>query len=38
MFTETHPSMKILRNQWEDQPELGPHTDGVDTISPDWLR
>ena len=38
MFAATHPSMKILRSQWEGQPELGPHTGGVDIISPDWLR
>lgn len=32
-FTATDPSVKILRSQWEEQPELGPHTDGVGTIS-----
>lgn len=32
-FTATDPSVKILRDQWEEQPELGPHTDGVGTIS-----
>ena len=26
--------MKINRDQWKEQPELGPHTDGVGTISP----
>ncbi|KAF8260154.1 RdRP-domain-containing protein [Lactarius quietus] len=34
-FTSTDPSVKILRNQWEEQPDLGPHTDGVGTISPE---
>jgi RNA-dependent RNA polymerase len=33
-FTATEPSVKILRGQWEEQPDLGPHTDGVGTISP----
>jgi RNA-dependent RNA polymerase len=33
-FTATDPSVKINRDQWEEQPELGPHTDGVGTISP----
>ncbi|KAH8995451.1 RdRP-domain-containing protein [Lactarius akahatsu] len=33
-FTATDPSTKIYRDQWEEQPELGPHTDGVGTISP----
>ncbi|KAI9446026.1 RdRP-domain-containing protein [Lactarius indigo] len=34
-FTATDPSVKIRRDQWEEQPELGPHTDGVGTISPE---
>ncbi|KAH9018099.1 RdRP-domain-containing protein [Lactarius pseudohatsudake] len=34
-FTATEPSVEILRNEWEEQPELGPHTDGVGTISPE---
>ncbi|KAI9446028.1 RdRP-domain-containing protein [Lactarius indigo] len=34
-FTATEPSVKIRRDQWEEQPELGPHTDGVGTISPE---
>lgn len=34
-FTATDPSVKIRRNQWEEQDELGPHTDGVGTISPE---
>ncbi|KAH8998323.1 RdRP-domain-containing protein [Lactarius hatsudake] len=34
-FTATDPSTKIYRDQWEKQPELGPHTDGVGTISPE---
>ncbi|KAI9449719.1 RdRP-domain-containing protein [Lactarius psammicola] len=34
-FTATGPSVKIRRDQWEEQPELGPHTDGVGTISPE---
>ncbi|KAF8259784.1 RNA dependent RNA polymerase-domain-containing protein [Lactarius quietus] len=33
-FTATDPSVKILRDQWEEQPDLGVHTDGVGTISP----
>lgn len=33
-FIATDPSVKINRDQWEEQPELGPHTDGVGTISP----
>lgn len=32
-FTSTDPSVKIRRDQWEEQPELGLHTDGVGTIS-----
>lgn len=32
-FTSTDPSVKIRRDQWEEQPELGVHTDGVGTIS-----
>ena len=34
-FTATDQSVKIRRDQWEEQPDLGPHTDGVGTISPD---
>ncbi|KAH9018106.1 RdRP-domain-containing protein [Lactarius pseudohatsudake] len=34
-FTATDPSVKIRRDEWEEQPELGPHTDGVGTISPE---
>ncbi|KAH8995456.1 RdRP-domain-containing protein [Lactarius akahatsu] len=34
-FTATDPSVNIYRDQWEEQPDLGPHTDGVGTISPD---
>lgn len=34
-FTATEPSVKIRRNQWEEQDDLGPHTDGVGTISPE---
>ena len=33
-FTATDPSVTINRDQWEEQPELGPHTDGVGTMSP----
>ena len=33
-FTATDPSVKILRDQWEEQADIGPHTDGVGTISP----
>ena len=33
-FTATERSVKIRRDQWEEQPDLGPHTDGVGTISP----
>lgn len=32
-FTATDPSVKILGDQWEEQPDLGDHTDGVGTIS-----
>ena len=32
-FTATDRSVKIRRDQWEEQPDLGPHTDGVGTIS-----
>jgi len=32
-FTSTDPSVKIRRDQWEEQAELGVHTDGVGTIS-----
>jgi RNA-dependent RNA polymerase len=34
-FTATDRSVKIKRDQWEEQPDLGPHTDGVGTISPE---
>jgi RNA-dependent RNA polymerase len=30
----TTPSVKIRSGQWEEQPDLGKHTDGVGTISP----
>ena len=33
-FTATDPSVKIRYDQWEEQPDLGKHTDGVGTISP----
>src|SRR5258708_3301042 len=33
-FTATDPSVKIRSDQWEEQPDLGRHTDGVGTISP----
>jgi RNA-dependent RNA polymerase len=32
-FTSTDPSVKIRRDQWDEQAELGVHTDGVGTIS-----
>jgi RNA-dependent RNA polymerase len=34
-FTATDPSVRIRRDQWEQQPEMGVHTDGVGTISPE---
>jgi len=34
-FTPTEPSVTIRRGQWEEQDDLGPHTDGVGTISPE---
>ena len=38
-FTATDPSVRIRRDQWEEQPDLGPEkslfTDGVGTISPE---
>jgi hypothetical protein len=34
-FTATDRSVEILLGEWEEQPELGPHTDGVGTISPE---
>jgi RNA-dependent RNA polymerase len=34
-FAATDRSIKIRRNEWDEQPELGPHTDGVGTISPE---
>jgi RNA-dependent RNA polymerase len=33
-FTATDQSVMIQPEQWEEQPDLGPHTDGVGTISP----
>ena len=33
-FTATDPSVMIRRDQWEEQVDLGDHTDGVGTISP----
>ena len=33
-FTATDTSVKIQRDQWEEQDDLGNHTDGVGTISP----
>jgi len=33
-FTATDPSVKIRSGQWEEQPDLGKHTDGIGTISP----
>jgi RNA-dependent RNA polymerase len=33
-FTATDRSIKILPDQWSEQDDLGPHTDGVGTISP----
>jgi RNA-dependent RNA polymerase len=33
-FTATKPSVKIRSDQWREQPDLGEHTDGVGTISP----
>jgi RNA-dependent RNA polymerase len=32
-FTATNRSVKIRSDQWEEQPDLGEHTDGVGTIS-----
>jgi RNA-dependent RNA polymerase len=34
-FTATDPSTKIRRDQWEEQDDLGNHTNGVGTISPE---
>ena len=34
-FTATDRSVTIRRCEWEEQPDLGPHTDGVGTISPE---
>lgn len=38
-FTATNPGVKILRNEWDEMPDLGTdphlHTDGVGTISKD---
>ena len=33
-FTATDPSVNIRRDHWEEQADIGPHTDGVGTISP----
>ncbi|KAH9989066.1 RNA dependent RNA polymerase-domain-containing protein [Russula compacta] len=35
VFTATEFGVKIRRNQWDEQDDLGPHTDGVGTISPE---
>ncbi|KAI9452160.1 RdRP-domain-containing protein [Russula earlei] len=32
-FTATDHSVKIRRDQWDEQGDIGPHTDGVGTIS-----
>ncbi len=32
-FTSTDSSVKIRRDQWEEQAELGVHTDGIGIIS-----
>ncbi|KAI0253578.1 RdRP-domain-containing protein [Lactifluus subvellereus] len=37
-FTATDRSVKIRLGEWEEQPELGPHTDGVGTISPELAQ
>ena len=34
-FTATDPSVKVRRDRWEEQDDIGPHTDGVGTISPE---
>ena len=34
-FNTTDRSVKIRRDQWEEQPDMGPHSDGVGTISPE---
>ncbi|KAI0253582.1 RNA dependent RNA polymerase-domain-containing protein [Lactifluus subvellereus] len=34
-FTATDPSVKIRRDEWKEQDDLGSHTDGVGTISPE---
>ncbi|KAI0263469.1 RNA dependent RNA polymerase-domain-containing protein [Gloeopeniophorella convolvens] len=34
-FTATDPSVMLYRGQWEDLPEIGVHTDGVGTVSPE---
>ncbi|KAH9989050.1 RNA dependent RNA polymerase-domain-containing protein [Russula compacta] len=34
-FTATDPSVTIRSDQWEEQGDIGPHTDGVGTISPE---
>jgi RNA-dependent RNA polymerase len=32
-FTATDPSVRIRYDQWDEQDDLGPHTNGVGTIS-----
>ncbi|KAI0064493.1 RdRP-domain-containing protein [Artomyces pyxidatus] len=34
-FTATDPSIVLKKGEWEEQPDLGLHTDGVGTISMD---
>jgi RNA-dependent RNA polymerase len=34
-FTPTDFAVKIRRDQWEEQDDLGPHSDGIGTISPE---
>jgi len=34
-FMATEPSVKIRRDHWEEQEDLGPHTNGVGTILPE---
>jgi RNA-dependent RNA polymerase len=33
-FTATDPTVKVWGDQWEEQPDLGEHIDGVGTIFP----
>ena len=35
VLAAAEPGVKIRRDQWEEQEELGPHTDDVGTISPE---